>query len=58
MWQRDVAICFEDPDARQDDVPGQIGKEQHVAVDETGVGKKELKSGHGRTVTDHPALSK
>ena len=40
MWRRDVAIRFEDPDARRDDVPGQIGEEQHVAVDETGVGEE------------------
>ena len=45
MWQRDVAIRFEDPDARRDDVLGQIGEEQHVAVDETSVGEEGVKVG-------------
>ena len=45
VWRRDVAICFEDPDARRDDVPGQISEEQHVAVDETGVGKEGVEVG-------------
>ena len=57
VWQRDVAIRVEDPDARRDDVPGQIGEKQHAAVDETGVGEEEVEVG-GRTVTDRPALSK
>ena len=45
MWRRDVAIRFEDPDACRDDVPGQIGEEQHVPVDETGVGEEGVKAG-------------
>jgi hypothetical protein len=45
VWRRDVAIRFEDPDARRDDVPGQIGEEQHVAVDKTGVGEEGFEVG-------------
>ncbi len=45
MWRRDVAIRVEDLDARWDDVPWQIGEEQHVAVDETGIGKEGVKVG-------------
>ncbi len=45
VWRCDVAIRFEDPDARRDDVPGQIGEEQHVTIDETGVGKEGVEIG-------------
>ena len=45
MWRRHVAIPFEDPDARRDDVPGQTGEEQHVTVDETGVSEEGVKVG-------------
>jgi hypothetical protein len=45
VWGCNVAIRFKDPDARRDDVPGQIGEEHHVAVDETGVGKEGVEVG-------------
>ena len=45
MGRRDVAIRFEDPDARRDDIPGQIGDDQHVTVHETGVGEEGVEVG-------------
>ena len=45
VWRLDVAIRFEDPDARRDDIPGQIGEEQHIAVDETSVGEEGVEVG-------------
>ncbi len=45
VWQRDVAIRVEDPDARRDGVPGQIGEKQHAAVDETDAGEEEVEVG-------------
>ncbi len=45
MWRPNVAIRFEDPDARRGDVLGQIGEEQHVLVDETGVSEEGVEVG-------------
>jgi hypothetical protein len=45
VWRLDVAIRFEDPDARRDDIPGQIGDKQHITVDETGVGEEGVDVG-------------
>ncbi len=45
VWRCNVAIRFKHPDAHREDVPGQIGEEQHVAVDETGVGEEGVEVG-------------
>ena len=42
-----VAVSFEDPDARRDDIPWKVGDEQYVAVHEVVVGDVSFKVGTG-----------